>query len=160
MEKGRPRRLAGTCVSASASMLPREPSGEVRDPGAGGLHSLRVCPGARYRLPGSALSALVSIIGRDLLLRLASGGMILLRDLISVETMGNPPVLEFGEHDLSAHVVAVLGLASDGRTTMDVLVSLYERPRYLHDRSLSAVLAKLRRDGVLPQTPASEWNLL
>jgi hypothetical protein len=134
--------------------------GEIRDPGAGGLHSLRIHPGRRYRLPRCAFEALVTAVGRDLLLQLAGGGMVLLRDLISVEVMADPPVFEVGEHDLPAGLVAVLGLAGGGATPLCGLFSGSARQLLRAGVDLSGVLAALQRDGLLPVETAPEWRLL
>jgi hypothetical protein len=131
---------------------------EIRDPGPGGLNSLRVRPGRRYRLPGCARDASLTAGERDMLLRLRNGALILLRDLITIEMMADPAIFELGERDLPAHVMAVLGLADGGATSLDGLVTRACHLPVRSDQGFCAVLAALRRDGTLPAA-AREWDL-
>lgn len=131
---------------------------EIKDPGPGGLNSLRVRPGRRYRLPSCARDASLTVVERDMLLQLRHGALILLRDLITIEMMAEPAIFELGERDLPAHVMAVLGLADGGGTSLDGLVMRACRLPARSNKGLCAVLAALRRDGTLPAA-ALEWDL-
>lgn len=132
----------------------------VRDPGAGGLNSQRLRPGCRYCLPEAALEARVSAVDRDLLLQLPHGGLLLLRDLITVEAMANPPVFEVGARDLPASLAAVLALAEGGGAPLWALYSRSPSPSPPPKRDLGPVIAALRRDGILPPAESPEWDLL
>ncbi|MGF1594437.1 MAG: hypothetical protein ACFCUW_14225 [Kiloniellaceae bacterium] len=131
---------------------------EVKDPGPRGLNSLRVRPRRRYRLPVCARDATLTALDRDMLLQLRHGGLILLRDLITIEVMAEPAIFELGEQDLPAHVVAALGLASDAGISLDGLLTQACQAPFRGDGGFCTVLAALRRDGTLPAATL-EWEL-
>lgn len=131
----------------------------MRDPGAGGLNSHRVRPGRRYRLPEAALQARVTPFGRDLLLQLRHGGLLLLRDLITVEAMADPAVFQVGARDLLASLVAVLALSEGGGFPLQALCAAPRCRSVVPPGELARNLAVLRRDGTLPPSTAPEWNL-
>lgn len=132
---------------------------EVRDPGAGGLNSQRIRPGRRYGLPEAALQARVTPFDRDLLLQLRHGGLLLLRDLITVEVMADPAVFQVGARDFLASLVAALALSEGGGASLQALCGRPCCRSLVPPRELVRTLAGLRHDGTLPPPTAPEWNL-
>ncbi|WP_193367596.1 hypothetical protein [Pelagibius marinus] len=154
------RQPASTVARRGGVALQARGCRDVRDPGAGGLNTQRIPPRCPYRLPASALQARVSAVDRDLLLQLPHGGLLLLRDLITVEAMADPPVFEVGARDLLASLAAVLALAEGGGAPLWSLYSRSPSPSPPPKRDLGPVIAALRRDGILPEAESPEWDLL
>ena len=121
----------------------------IQDPGKGGLNSLRVRPGQRYRLPETVLDAEVTALEHDLLFRCLPGGQILLRDLFTVEVMTNPPIIEIGDRDVSAAVLAALGLEDASGTRLRSFLKIGSCTLALPHKDCSLTLAALREEGIL-----------
>lgn len=132
---------------------------EIADPGAGGLSGRRIRPGRRYVLPEAALHARVTPIERDLLLLLHHGGLLLLREVITVEVMADPPVFQIGARDFLASLLAVLALADGGGATLQALCTGVARPASSPPQGIGPALRSLRRDGILPPSGVAEWDL-
>ena len=124
---------------------------QVPQPAPDEIVAVQLRAGWRYRLPASADKARVFIRDRDLLLHFDSGGCLQLQDLITVEAMANPPVLELRERDLLASVIGVLALAQGDGATLAKLIKLSIDVVAVSGDSHCAALRALMRDGTLPR---------
>ena len=104
------------------------------------------------------MRARVTPIERDLLLQLHHGGLLLLREVITVEVMADPPVFQIGAKDFQASLLAVLALADGGGATLQALCTGVARPAS-PPQGLGPAVRTLRRDGILPPSRVAEWDL-